>query len=68
MTDDAFWMVWNEAREVPRVKHPSYESAVREAERLARTNPGETFHVLIATDAFIKQDIKRTRLEAPMPF
>ena len=68
MSGDAFWMVWNEARDVPRVKHESYESAKREAQRLARFSPGETFIVLRATDAFTKQDVQRTTLEERLPF
>ena len=65
---EAFWLVWNEARDAPRVMHHSYEAAVREAQRLSRSSPGETFFVLAATDAFVKDDIRRTRLEAQMPF
>ncbi len=41
-----FWLVWNESGHAPTFKHDSEESARREAERLARNNPGQQFHVL----------------------
>jgi hypothetical protein len=43
-----FWMVWNEAGRQPTCKHPSRDAAEAEAARLARSRPGETFHVLCA--------------------
>lgn len=41
-----FWMVWNPAGYNPTFKHQSKESAIREAERLAREKPEQTFVVL----------------------
>lgn len=41
-----FWFVWNPGGRNPAFRHRSEESAVDEAERLARNNPGETFVVL----------------------
>ena len=41
-----FWIVWREDGSSPTVKHDFPEAAKREAERLARANPGATFHVL----------------------
>lgn len=41
-----FWFVWNETGSVPTFKHPTPESARREAEKLARMTPGQSFHVL----------------------
>jgi hypothetical protein len=49
MTDPSsseFWMIWNEHRSAPTVKHRSDFIARQEAERLARQSPGESFHVL----------------------
>ena len=50
MIEFTFWMVWNVNGHAPTYKHASHESAVTEAERLARLNPGKTFAVLRATD------------------
>lgn len=45
--DDApFWMVWCPTGNAPTVKHPNFQTAKQEAERLARANPGRKFHVL----------------------
>jgi hypothetical protein len=41
-----FWMVWCERAGAPTVKHESYAAAKAEAERLARRNEGQSFHVL----------------------
>lgn len=38
-------------RGIPTVRHDSRREAEAEAERLARNNPGETFHVLAAVAA-----------------
>lgn len=49
MSDEAeFWMVWNPNGNTPRYTHQSYESAVTEAQRLARVVEGEQFYVLHA--------------------
>jgi hypothetical protein len=41
-----FWFVWNPNGPSPSYRHQLLESAVKEAERLARLNPGTTFVVL----------------------
>lgn len=46
LTRKAFWLVWNPQRTAPTYRHQSSLEATAEAERLARTNPGETFVVL----------------------
>lgn len=46
MNEEKFWLVWCEKKSVPTYKHTSIGSAQREAERLARANPGCEFHVL----------------------
>lgn len=63
-----FWMVWNERRDVPSHKHPSAEEARREAERLARTNPGQQFHVLELMATCSKNDIQWENAEEDQPF
>ena len=46
--DEPFWCVWCPAGQSPTVKHPTMESAVKEAKRLALTCPGMQFFVLSA--------------------
>lgn len=41
-----FYVVWNPARGAPTVRHRTRPAAAEEAERLARSNPGQTFFVL----------------------
>ncbi len=41
-----FWLVWNPHGGVPTYKHPSFDSARKEAERLAAENPDQSFFVL----------------------
>ena len=51
-----FWMVWNPHGRSPTYRHESRESANKEAQRLARDNPGQVFVVLKAVGAF-KSDV-----------
>ncbi len=41
-----FYAVWNLEMGPPRFQHHTFGDAMREAERLARTNPGQHFHVV----------------------
>jgi hypothetical protein len=43
-----FWLVWNVNGYPPKFKHDSEYSAIEEAERLAKENPGKEFVVLVA--------------------
>jgi hypothetical protein len=52
-----FWMVWREHGGGPTMPHTCRKDAEREAERLARKNPGENFIVLEAVAACSKNDI-----------
>jgi len=42
----AFYMVYKDEGQACRIKHNTLESALQEAKRLARVNPGDTFIVL----------------------
>lgn len=53
-----FWFVWNENGGMPQVKHANLSAARREAERLARNNPGQTFHVLELVGSCKKTDVE----------
>jgi len=44
-----FWMITGEGN-LPRVRHETEEQAQREADRLARANPGKKFYVLEAIE------------------
>jgi len=46
MSEVPFWLVWCENGGEPRVKQVSRTIAEREAERLAKLNPGKSFCVL----------------------
>lgn len=50
---DKFWIVWRLHGGAPTVKHYDKSDAEREAERLAKANPGETFYVLKTTAAAV---------------
>lgn len=66
---DTFWLVWNEAHGAPRVKHNTSDSAKREAERLARLNPGQRFHVLESVATCERNDVTWTEhCGTPIPF
>jgi hypothetical protein len=57
-----FWMVWNPAGHAPVYKHDTEDSAVREAERLARANRYEQFYVLEAISLRCVDDMRRVEL------
>lgn len=70
LTQKSFWLVWNPQGSNPRHQHQSEQSAITEAERLARGNPGQTFVVLESicarrTDNLIRIDL---RPDAEIPF
>lgn len=67
-TDQTFWLVWNPRGHAPTVQHDCEEKAVAEAQRLARTNPGHEFYVLMAQMKYVKADVQCVRLEPYMPF
>ena len=63
-----FWLVWNHNGGVPTVQHETAQSAKTEAERLARNNPGQQFHVLEWTGTAIKRDVDWIECEFEPPF
>lgn len=62
MSDSAFWLVWNVNGAAPTYRHATGDSAVKEAERLARLNPGETFAVLQSVCARSVNNMQKTDL------
>ncbi|WP_370601141.1 hypothetical protein [Pseudomonas nitroreducens] len=60
-----FWMVWNPQAYAPTVKHPTYQAAEAEAERLARSNPGQDFYLLQATQIRRVDSMQRIVLGGP---
>lgn len=66
--EDAFWMVWCVDGSFPRVQHGAKGDAEREAQRLARANPGKRFVVLESRSAFEANDLTRVAYEHPIPF
>lgn len=62
MSDSPFWFVWNENGRSPSYKHMNSVSAFNEADRLARSNPGEKFIVLQSVCAVQVNNLIRTDL------
>lgn len=60
-------MVWNPSRNPPTYQHPDRLSAINEAERLARLNPGDEFYVLAATDLRCVDNMQRVELQSFQP-
>lgn len=44
--EETFYVVWNPTAGPPRARHNTEQKALSEAERLARSNPGQKFIVL----------------------
>lgn len=69
MDQDKFWLVWSPTgTRPPQQKHPSNESAIAEAKRLARAHRGQQFIVMEATDGFEVNDVRHTVFLRPVPF
>ena len=62
-----FWLVWNENGRIPVVKHPEEAVARKEAERIARLQPGDTFHVMQCICSCRKIDVEWTE-HVEIPF
>lgn len=60
-SEPLFWCVWAENGGSPTVKHLTVGTARKEAQRLARSNPGQRFIVLAAALAYEKTDVVETR-------
>ncbi|WP_042297134.1 hypothetical protein [Paraburkholderia bannensis] len=66
-----FYLVWSPTGQTPPTfKHQSRQSAVMEAERLARAHRGQKFFVLATTDSRIVDDMVRSTFtaEPDIPF
>ena len=63
-----YWMVHGHG--MPSHMHESYESAAKEAKRLARVHPGQTFVVLESVKAFRKIEIQEMDMDGDyeLPF
>lgn len=66
--EEGFWLVWNPVKMPPMHMHETYEQAVAEASRLARSQKGDQFFVLQAIEKVCVADVVRTKLEPPLPF
>ncbi|WP_457797615.1 hypothetical protein [Methylocystis sp. S23] len=58
---EIFWMVHGDGP--TNVRHSCREIAEREAERLARNNPGHPFYVLRAVARYRRVEVERVDLE-----
>lgn len=68
MAQEEFYCVWNPNGASPTYRHPDKQSAVNEAERLARLNPPCEFFVLKAVSVSKKHDVTTTELSWKPPF
>lgn len=60
-TEKAFWLVWSPTGvRPPKYRHLTEQSAITEAERLAREHRGQLFVVLEAVAARRVDDMQRT--------
>lgn len=67
IAQEQFWMVWNPMGWPPKFRHESEDSALREAKRLARNNPGQQFYVLEAVSGVEKNDVTVNTYRANRP-
>ncbi|MBO29517.1 MAG: hypothetical protein CML61_12320 [Rhodobacteraceae bacterium] len=58
---EAFWVV--KGNGPATFQHDTREQAEREAERLARQNPGRKFYVLETVCGFVKDDVRKFDLD-----
>ena len=58
-----FWVVWNPNGHIPMHKHTDEESAMREAKRLAKERPDDTFYVLKPIAGVKVNDYQITRFD-----
>ena len=63
MHEPGFFLVWNPDAGPPQKRHALRESAVEEALRLARQNPGQRFYVLAVIGYARKTDVEWVVLE-----
>ncbi len=61
--DPPFYLVWRDGGNVPRFQHATLSKAEAEAERLAMSNPGETFYVLIPSCRFAEKRVVCERFD-----
>jgi len=56
-----FWIIWSpEAMDNPSFRHDNQEKAMQEAKRLAQSNPGQEFIVLLAITGFKVDNLTET--------
>ena len=63
-----FFLVWNPSTGRTQYKHGSLGQARSEAERLARENPGQVFHVLANMGCARKTDVEWIPSDDGVPF
>ena len=61
MRHQPFFVVWNPDARAPTMKHPTYNAAEKEARRLARSNPEQSFFVLAAIAEAKKIEVGLTK-------
>lgn len=57
------FLVWNYSHGIPIYKHETYQSALDEAQRLAKKHPGAEFHVVKALSVSKVEAVTTIELE-----
>ena len=66
---ETFWIVWcPTGSQPPSYRHIAYDQAVHEAERLAKSAPGQEFYVMAAASMRCVDNMKRVHFSQSIPF
>lgn len=59
---EKFWMIWTPSGRSPVVTHQTIESALKESERLALSNPGNEYYILVSSHKVVTTSVDVTEI------